>query len=162
MNKKEKYIWVLLRLGMGWIFLWSFIDKLLGLGFTTAPHKAWLIGSSPTFGFLKFGTHGPLSSIFQSLVGNMTIDWLFMIGLLLVGLALILGIGIKIASYSGSLMLLLIWLALFPPEHNPLLDEHIIYIIILVGILYVMPGKWFGLGEWWSETKLVKKFPILE
>lgn len=51
---KGKYIWGLLRLGMGWIFFWAFIDKVFGLGFATATGKGWIDGVSPTFGFLKF------------------------------------------------------------------------------------------------------------
>jgi thiosulfate dehydrogenase [quinone] large subunit len=29
------YLWGVLRLAMGWIFLWAFLDKLLALGFAT-------------------------------------------------------------------------------------------------------------------------------
>lgn len=160
--KKIQYIWASLRLGIGWIFLWSFLDKLFGLGFSTVPDKAWIQGVSPTTSFLKFGTHGPFSEIFQDLAGCVIVDWLFMMGLLFVGLALILGIGVKIAGYFGSLMMLLIWLSLFPPEHNPFLDEHIIYIIIFLGLGVTESGQWFGLGKWWASTALVKKYPILE
>lgn len=160
--KKEQYIWALLRIFLGWIFLWSFFDKLFGWGFSTAPDKAWILGNSPTSGFLQFGTHGPFSPIFQSLAGSAIVDWLFMLGLLLIGLALIFGIGIKIAGYSGALMMLLMWLSLLPPEHNPILDEHIIYLIVLLGLTIVKPGQWFGLGKQWVNTRIVKKYPILE
>ncbi len=30
------YVWGIFRLGMGWIFLWAFFDKLFGLGYATA------------------------------------------------------------------------------------------------------------------------------
>ena len=53
---KESHIWGALRFGMGWIFIWSFLDKLFGLGFPTSPESAWIAGGSPTFGFLNFGT----------------------------------------------------------------------------------------------------------
>ena len=160
--KKERYLWALLRIGLGLIFLWSFFDKLFGWGFSTAPDKAWILGSSPTSGFLHFGTHGPFRPIFQSLAGSTIVDWLFMLGLLLIGLALILGIGVKIAGYSGALMMLLIWLALLLPKHNPILDEHIIYLVVLLGLTIVKSGQWFGLGKQWANTKIVKKYPILE
>lgn len=107
MKNKERYIWAVLRIGMGWLFLWPFLDKLFGLGFTTAPEDAWIAGGSPTFGYLKFATSGPLAPIFQSLAGNPIVDWLFMLGLLLIGLALISGIGVSIASYAGAVMVLL-------------------------------------------------------
>jgi thiosulfate dehydrogenase [quinone] large subunit len=104
MKNKEQYIWAALRIGMGWLFLWPFLDKLFGLGFTTAPEDAWIAGGSPTFGYLKFATSGPLAPIFQSLAGNPVVDWLFMLGLLLIGLALISGIGVSIAAYAGALI----------------------------------------------------------
>lgn len=159
---KQQVIWILLRLGMGLIFLWAFLDKVFGLGFSTLPGKAWLDGVSPTQGFLQFGAAGPFASIFQSMAGSAIVDWLFMLGLLFVGACLLLGVGMRITGYSGSLMLLLMWLAVLPPEHHPFLDEHIIYIFVLLGLTYGRAGQWLGLGKWWREIELVKKYPILE
>ena len=92
----------LTRIVFGTIFLWAFIDKLFGLGYATCRDSktmivsmgcdsSWLHGGSPTTGFLKFATHGPLSGFYQSLSGQMWVDVLFMGGLLLIGIALILG-----------------------------------------------------------------------
>ena len=159
--KKEQYAWALLRLSLGLIFFWAFIDKLFGLGFATAPDKSWLSGISPTAGFLKVGTHGPFSSFYQSLAGSVFVDMLFMLGLLLIGLSLLLGIGVKVAGYSGALLLFLMWTALLPPEHHPFLDEHIIYGIALVGLTFVKSGHWLGFGKWWGNTTVVKKYPFL-
>jgi thiosulfate dehydrogenase [quinone] large subunit len=155
MKNKEQYIWAVLRIGMGWLFLWPFLDKLFGLGFTTAREAAWIAGGSPTSGYLKFATSGPLAPIFQSLAGNPVVDWLFMMGLLSVGLALLSGIGVRIAGYVGALMVLLMWLSNLPPEHNPFLDEHIVYVIILIGLAVAKAGQWFSLGKWWSERAKV-------
>ncbi|MBI4812415.1 hypothetical protein HY798_03185 [Candidatus Falkowbacteria bacterium] len=160
---KDQVIWGLLRLGMGWIFFWAFIDKVFGLGFATASGKGWLDGGSPTFGFLKFATHGPLAGIYQSMAGNPVVDWLFMIGLLLIGLALLLGMGVKIAGYSGALMLVLMYTAGFmPPVHNPFLDDHIINAIIMIGLTVVDAGSWLGFGRWWGNTKIVQRFGWLK
>lgn len=159
---KEKLYLVLLRVGMGWIFLWAFLDKLFGLGSATTPDKAWLNGVSPTAGFLKFGVYGPFQSFFNSLSGNVIVDWLFMMGLLGVGVALTLGIGKKIATMSGSLLMILMWLALFPPKNNPFLDDHIIYLFVLQLLLQLDAGEVFGLGKWWNKTILVKKYPFLK
>ncbi len=146
---------------LGFIMLWAFFDKLLGLGFATTPDKAWIQGVSPTAGFLKSATHGPFVSFYQSLSGNTIIDLLFMSGLLLIGLALILGIGVKIAGYSGAIMMFLMWLSLLPPKNNPLLDEHSVYLVLFIGLTLVNSGDWLGFGGWWSKTSLVKQFPIL-
>lgn len=158
---KKEYVLAILRIVMGSVFLWSFVDKVFGLGFATAPEKSWLQGISPTAGFLRFGTEGPFSSIFQTLSGNVFVDFLFMAGLFLVGTALILGLGIKIAGYAGSLMMFLIYLSLFPPENNPAVDEHIIYILLLLLFTTIPVGNTLGLGNWWSKTSIVKKLPFL-
>lgn len=156
-------IWGLLRIALGFVFFWAFIDKLFGLGFATAAGKSWLSGGSPTTGFLKMGTQGPFASFFQSLAGSAVVDWLFMMGLLLLGVSLILGIGVKIASYGGSLLLFLMWLALIPPQNNPFVDEHIIYILALLGLGSIPAAdREFSLAKWWLKTKLVKKNPILQ
>lgn len=157
-NNKQKYIWALLRLSLGWMMFWAFIDKVWGLGFATEPAKSWLNGASPTFGFLKFGTHGPLAGMYQSMAGNPVVDWLFMMGLLFIGVALILGAGVRIAGYSGALMMILMYTAKsLPPENNPFLDEHIIYAFVFIGLTFVNAGDVWGIGKWWSETELVKK-----
>jgi thiosulfate dehydrogenase [quinone] large subunit len=156
-------IWGFLRIGLGWIFFWSFIDKLFGLGFSTAPEKAWVAGGSPTSGFLKFGTKGPFSEFYQSLAGNPVVDYIFMAGCLFAGLALMLGIGVRIAGSVGLLMMILIYTASFlPPQNNPLIDNHIIYAILCLGFALTKSGHRLGLGKRWSETGLVKKYPFLK
>lgn len=166
-------VWALLRMSIGSIFLWAFVDKLVGLGYatcrdaatdkvTTMCSKAWLEGGSPTLGFLKFGTDGPFADFYQGLAGNAFIDWLFMIGLLAIGVALILGIGVRIAAITGSLLLFMMWTAVLPPENNPVLDDHIIYILVLAGIYRTNGTQVWGLRNWWVKKSFVKKLPILE
>lgn len=156
--KKDQVIWAVLRIGMGWIFLWAFMDKLWGLGFTTSAENAWLAGGSPTSGFLLNATKGPFAGMFKALGELAVIDWIFMLGLLLIGIALILGVAMRLASYSGALMLVLMYLAGFlPPEHNPILDDHIIYAIVLIGLYYVKAGRWFGLQRWWEKRRFVRR-----
>lgn len=166
-RKKQKitpdhYVWEALRLGMGWIFFWAFIDKLWGLGFATLPEDAWLNGGSPTYGFLKFGTKGPFVELYQSMAGHPVVDGLFMLGLLLIGLSLLLGIGVRVAGYSGALMMILMYTAgSIWPEHNPFLDEHLMYAVVLIGFTLVPTGECLGFAKWWTSTELVKKYPIL-
>lgn len=157
----EDLFWELLRISLGFIMLWAFLDKLLGLGFATKGDKSWFVGVSPTAGFLKFGTEGPFSFLFQTLSGNIAVDILFMAGLLLVGLALLLGIGTKIAGYAGSLMMFLIYLSLFPPENNPIIDEHIVYILVFIGIANTSKGRKLSFAKRLRTLNLVKSHPIL-
>ncbi len=171
-NQNSVYILATLRIILGLTFFWAFIDKLIGLGFSTCKspisntteilcNSSWLKGGSPTKGFLN-SSKGPLSDIYHSLAGSGLIDFLFMVGLLLIGLSLILGIGIKIAAVSGITLTLMMWSSILPPKNNPLLDEHIIYALVLAIISTNNNQQAWGLRNWWVKTPLVKRFLILE
>jgi thiosulfate dehydrogenase [quinone] large subunit len=117
---------------MGFIFLWAFLDKTFGLGFATTSANAWIRGGSPTEGFLTHAVQGPLASFFNSLAGLAVVDWLFMIGLLVVGVTLITNRFVKWGALTGSIMLVLMYLALLWPTNNPFLDDHLVYAVLLV------------------------------
>mgnify|MGYP001606538736 FL=1 len=129
--KKEKIVLMVLRWAMGFIFLWAFLDKVFGLGFATTAEKAWIHGGSPTSGFLAFATKGPLVDFFHSLAGVAMVDWLFMLGLLFIGLTLIFNKFVKWGCLAGGLLLFFMYLSLLWPENNPIIDEHIVYILVL-------------------------------
>jgi thiosulfate dehydrogenase [quinone] large subunit len=128
----EKIVWLKLRIVMALIFLWAFFDKLLGLGFATSSQNAWINGGSPTYGFLTHATKGPFVEIFQSIAGNLIVDWMFMLGLLFVGTTLLVNRYVVLGSIAGVTMMMLMWLAVLPPENNPLLDDHIVYALVLM------------------------------
>lgn len=171
--ERSLYYWAAARIALGFTMLWAFLDKLFGLGFATCRdpktdvvtvmcEKAWINGGSPTEGFLQFATKGPLADLYKSLAGNPFIDILFMAGLGLIGLTLILGIGIRIATVSGALLMLMMWSSMLLPENNPVIDEHIIYSIVLFGILSANKNQKWGLRNWWIKQPIVKRFPIIE
>jgi thiosulfate dehydrogenase (quinone) large subunit len=86
------YVWAITRISLGWIFLWAFLDKAFGPR-PVQPQNAWVDGGSPTNGFLSNAPTSPFENIYKDLAGATWADWLFMIGLLLIGVALILGVG---------------------------------------------------------------------
>ncbi|MGL4176272.1 MAG: hypothetical protein ACRCSN_09355 [Dermatophilaceae bacterium] len=160
------------RLALGWIFLWAFLDKLLALGFATGRDPetdvvdrfgdaAWVNGGSPTRGFLEFGTSGPLAEFYQSFAGATWADWLFMAGLLGIGLALVLGAGMRIAAGAGAVLLVMMWTAALPPENNPFMDDHLVYALVLVLLALAGAGRTFGLGRWWAALPVVRRHPFL-
>ncbi len=124
-----------LRILMSSLFLWAFVDKFFGFGFATPSAAAWIRGGSPTRGFLLNATHGPFAALFQSLADSAIVEWLFMLGLLCLGLGLLFGKFMRAVTVCGSLFMLLIWLSALPPKNNPIIDEHIIYIAVFV-VLY--------------------------
>lgn len=156
-----RYVWAALRLSIGWIFLWAFVDKLFGLGFATPSERAWLNGGSPTRGFLENSATGPFESFYKGIAGAGWANWLFMLGLLSIGVALILGIGMRFAAAAGGLLLVMMWTVVLPPVNNPFMDDHIVTALTLVALAMVRAGDTLGLGTWWGGTSLVRRYPVL-
>jgi len=157
-----------LRVATGFVFLWAFLDKTFGLGYSTPSAKAWIHGGSPTLGFLKSVDVGPFQSIDHAMAGTWYANWLFMLGMLGVGIALIAGVGLRIAAVSGALIMALMWFAEFPiAQHtstgaangstNPLTDYHFVYAAVLVVLAATYAGHTWGLGRWWARLPFVQK-----
>lgn len=161
------------RIAVGIIFFWAFVDKLIGLGYSTSAAKAWINGGSPTSGFLGHVEQGPFRSFFTSLAGSGIVDALFMLGMLAVGVALILGIGLRISAVAGSLIMVLMYVAEWPlakltfdgqptGSTNPLVDYHLIYALVAILAALFAAGNTWGLGRIWESTSLVKRLPWLK
>ncbi len=153
----------LARLGGAVVFLWPFADKLFGLGYATPRERAWLAGAAPTQGYLQNGVQGPLAGTFTSIAGPAT-DWLFMLGMLGVGLALLLGIGLRVAAVSGGLLFAMLWLSQWPftpGSNNPVVDSHVVVILLVVVLATTLAGDTWGLGRRWAALPLVRKAPWL-
>ena len=173
------WVWGLLRLAIGWTFLWSFLDKVLGLGFATCRNgdtgeidylcdAAFVNGGAPTYGFLTFGTEAshtgelfswmaPSAPDQQTLTG-----WLFMLALLLIGMALLFGIAVRLGGLGGALLLTFLYLAGFVwPANNPFMDNHIIEALACIGFIVVPAGRYLGFGKLWEMIPIVKNNPIL-
>src|SRR3954469_21556150 len=89
------------RLATGFIFLWAFLDKAFGLHYSTGaavaegdPAAAWINGGTPSQGFMQFAAIGPFKDAFANMASVWT-DWLFMLCLVGVGVAVMLGIGLR-------------------------------------------------------------------
>ena len=168
-------VWGVLRLSIGWVFLWAFLDKLFALGFASGRNPetgiadrfgdaAWIYGGSPTDGFLKFGLHTkePFTGFYEGLVGSSLIEWVYMLSMAAIGIALMLGIATRLAAGAGILWMLLFYTAsALSPENNPFMDDHLIYAIVLFGIAVVGGGRYLGLGRKWERLSFVQKYPIL-
>lgn len=167
-----RYAWAVARLSVGFVFLWAFFDKLFALGYSTGTDRetgvidrfgdaAWINGGSPTTGYLS-GVTGPFQGWFEPLAGAAWADWLFMLGLLAIGGALMLGIGMRIAAAAGALLLVFMWMASLPLDTNPFMDDHLVYAVVLIGLAAVHAGNTLGLGRPWCRTELVRRHPTLQ
>jgi thiosulfate dehydrogenase [quinone] large subunit len=160
-SRAARYVWAITRLGLGWVFVWAFLDKAFGLGHETPAGKGWIDGGSPTLGFLKGSAKGPLASFYRDIAGAGWADWLFMVGLAGIGLALIFGVGMRVAAAAGAILALMMWTVVLPPENNVFMDYHLIYAAVLIGLALVGAGDTVGLGRWWSRTVLVRRWSWL-
>lgn len=155
-----RYAWAVTRLALAFVFLWAFVDKLVGMGKATPAARAWRNGGSPTTGYLK-NVKGPFADVFNGMAGQAWADWLFMLGLLGIGAALLLGVGMRLAAASGALLLMLMWAASLPLKNNPFVDDHLVYAVVLVGLAAAQAGDTLGLGRAWAGSRLVRRHPIL-
>jgi thiosulfate dehydrogenase (quinone) large subunit len=150
-----------LRYATGFIFLWAFLDKTFGLNFSTASADAWIHGGKPSQGFLTFAATGPLQGFFNGIASPAS-DVLFMLGMLAIGLAVMLGIGTRVAAVSGTLVMAMMWLAEWPvgasgTGTNPFVDYHVIYALVLILVALTYAGDTWGLGKMWSRLPIVQK-----
>lgn len=169
---KGMWAWTVLRILLGWSFLWAFLDKMFGLGFATCRggegvppssidylcNAAMIKGGSPTYGFLTFGTKSShLGGLFDWMASSSptTIgiaDIGFMLALLLLGVALMTGTATRIASIGGALLFLFMFLASEVwPVQNPITSSHLVEMTVLLGVATVGPGR-FSLQNWMVRT----------
>lgn len=152
-------VFAALRIVIGWTFLWAFIDKLFGLGFSTQAGNGWIEGGSPTTGYLMGASEGWFGPLWQALAGSAVADWLFMLGLLGLGLAAILGIGLRLAAVAGVLMAGFMYISQLPIVEgatNPVTTAHWYYALLFVLFPLLDAGRTWGLAGMWERVPFVR------
>ena len=162
-----------LRIAFGITFLWAFLDKTFALGFHTGYDQegaldrfgpaAWINGGSPTEGFLSFGVpeNNPFKGFFNGMADSVLVEWLFMLGLLGIGVALLLGVAMRFGTAAGALMYAFMYAAVLPLENNPIVDDHLVGIIVMAVLALGAAGTTWGLGRWWNHMDVVENHPVL-
>src|SRR4029453_12839935 len=134
------------------------------------------------------GAKGPFAGFYHDLAGTTFANWAFMLGLLGIGTALLLGVGMRIAAVAGALLMTMMYTVILPPTTNPVIDDHLILAVLLIGLAAAGAGRTLGLGRsgappplavrrvgraaagagrtlglgrWWAHTRLVKRLPWL-
>jgi thiosulfate dehydrogenase [quinone] large subunit len=162
-----------LRIAYGITFLRAFLDKTFALGFHTGYDQkgnldrfgdaAWINRGSPTKGFISFAIPegNPFKEVFNGMAGSPVVDWLFMLGLLGIGVALLGGVAMRLATAAGALLYALVHAASLPLENNPVVDDHLIGIIVMGVLVFGAAANTWGFGRQWSRSALARKSPIL-
>lgn len=140
MTNFQKVALFLLRIGMGILFFSAGWVKI------TAPSWSAVGYISGSKTFINFYTWLLQPNILP--IVNFLNEW----GLTLIGVALILGTFVRLASFFGFIMMILYYLPAYPPEHG-LVDEHIIYSLLFLVFMSYGAGKILTLNNW-IQTRL--------
>ncbi|MDR2533161.1 MAG: DoxX family protein [Tannerellaceae bacterium] len=135
-----------LRMAIGWHFLYEGVAKVMLGGWSAQSYLA--------------NTTGALSPFYHWIAASPAIgvvDWLNIVGLLAIGLALFLGCFTRAASVAGALLLILYYFA-YPPFGLSLLvssGESHLYIVnyqmfeaLALAFLACRADTGFGIGKW--------------
>lgn len=139
-NAASRVLLFLLRLSMAWVFLYAASHQVFANW-----SVAGFLGSTKTFHALFAPFTAPLpAAILTVLVGY---------GHLAIGLSLLSGLLVRVSSIFGIALMLLYWMAHmnFPyisDTNNFLIDEHIVYALILGLLIAQHAGHVLGLDDW--------------
>jgi len=137
----ERGILLLLRLALGWTFLFA------------ASHQVFVADFS-IVGFLN--STKTFHALFQPLTGPVIapiVSFLVAYGHLLIGLSLVSGLMVRVSAAFGIIIMLVYWMAHmdFPfisDSNNFLVDFHIIDALVLGLLIATRAGHIWGLDAW--------------
>lgn len=150
MTKYQKITLTLLRLATGWLMFYAGVTKLLNPAWSAAGY----LQNAKTFtGFYQWLTQPNILPII-----NFVNEW----GLTLLGVSLILGVFVRLSSTLGAVLMVLYYFPVleFPRvAHGFLVDEHIIYALVLLVLAALRAGRVYGLENWCAKLPICSKFP---
>ncbi|MFO7621957.1 MAG: DoxX family protein [Bacteroidales bacterium] len=152
----------IVRIAIGWHFLYEGLVKIVGGTWSSAPYLA---GSKWIFGSL-------FNAMAESPAVIGIVDFMNMYGMMLVGAGLIMGLLTRWASLAGAVMLFFYFVA-YPPvsgytvgvpvEGNYLwVNKTLIEFLVLSGFIFLSSKYHFGLDRLysnWKEIKVRKPLP---
>lgn len=152
LDRSGSKILAILRVALGWLFFYAGITKVMNQAWSA---KGYLLSSKtfPEF-YAWLASDGVLP----------VVDFINKWGLTLLGVALILGICVRLASLLGALMMVMYWFPVltFPKvAHGYIVDEHIIYALVLIYFAAVRAGRTYGLENACARLPLCSKYPGL-
>ena len=86
-------------------------------------------------------------------------------GLTLIGVALVLGIATRLASWLGFVMMILYYFPIldfpYPNAHSFLVDEHLMYAALFLVLAAFRAGRAWGFDAWCARLSICAKYPKL-
>lgn len=149
----QKFALFTLRMGVGWLMFYAGITKVID---PTWSAEGYLMNAQTFPGlFAWFAQPNILPLI------NFINEW----GLTLLGVSLILGIGVRLSSTLGIVLMLLYYFSAveFPfVPHGFLVDDHIINALALGVLAAFRAGRVWGLERMFGSLPLIKALPKRE
>ncbi len=162
-SKATPWIFTIVRIALGWHFLYEGISKIISGTWSSAPFLAgsrWIF--APIF-----------NSMAESTAVTGVVDFLNIWGMILIGLGLILGVFIRLASGAGVLMLLFYFIA-YPPipgytvsvpvEGSYLwINKTLIELFVLLAFVFIPGELQFSITRLyrrWKEEKAHPPIPV--
>ena len=153
MTQFQKISLVSLRIAMGWLMFYAGIVKILDPEWSAVRY----LKNAKTFAAF----YGWLSEPNLLSAVNFLNEW----GLALIGLALLLGIFVRVSSIAGAVLMVLYYFPVltFPyiAPHSFIIDDHIIYALVFVLLAALRAGRSYGLENWCANLPICAKFPKL-
>lgn len=140
---KTRFTIFLLRISLGWFFFYTGITKVLNPNWSATGY----LNSAKTF-----------PELYSWLAGAQNIGWVNLLnewGLTLVGVALILGIFVRWASWGGILLMAMYYLPAlqFPYAGTTgfLVDNHVIFSLVFLLFFFSKAGQFWGLDRFLAK-----------
>lgn len=153
MTSFQKISLLILRISLGWLFFYAGITKVLNPSWSAASYLRGAKTFTVFYQWLLQPSNLPIV--------NFVNEW----GLTLLGVSLILGIFVRLSSLLGALLMLFYYLPIlnfpYPNPNSFLVDQHIIFIFILLFFAAIRAGRVFGLEEWCLNLPICSRFPKL-
>lgn len=153
MSSFAKFSLFLLRIATGWLMFYAGITKVLDPSWSAA---GYLEGAKTFPGFYQWLLAPNILPVI-----DFTNEW----GLTFLGISLILGIGVRLSSLLGAALMLLYYFPVldypYPNPHSYIVDEHVVYALILLFFAAIRAGRIGGLERWCSNLPICSRFPRL-
>lgn len=150
----QKAVIFLLRVAIGWVFLWAAIRQIPDAKWSAAQ---FLAGAKTFPGFYAFFLQPEILPITNVLVKY---------GHLLLGLSLMTGVCVRLSSGFGALLLMLYYFPRldFPYVVSPtyfIVEYHLVYALLLVYLGAIRAGRIGGLENWIASFEPFRSHPRL-
>ena len=151
----------LLRIGVGIIFLWAGLEKLMApepfdasgfLQFGTTGSLGWpFVTGTPEDGAIYNPTHDFWVAMSENESVMRIINFLVPFGQLGIGVGLILGLFTRFSAAMGTLMMLFFFIAAWDFEFG-IVNQHLTYALVTAFLGLIGSGNYYGLDGMFGES----------